>query len=302
MYTRRVLPKSHAAIRRQLATMAKRIRSGDELERGDRGAAVKALESHLKAAGLFNGKADSTFDWKTRDAVEKLQKAKRLPVTGVVDKDTLAQVRKLDVFVRNGFKPAAHEGQVGADIQRAEKLLKKAGFNPGKRDGRFTQMTEKAVRRFQKAYGLKRSGDLTAGTAKVLKQITKSKPALGYINGVPRHIRVTSVGDGEYLRTDAARAFLRMKAAAKRAGVSLSATSGFRTMAEQKYLYNLYLSGRGNLAARPGYSNHQGGIAMDIGGVGGYGTRAYRWLSHHARRFGFVNDVRGEYWHWTYRR
>lgn len=40
---------------------------------------------------------------------------------------------------------------------------------------------------------------------------------------------------------------------------------------------------------------------MDIGGVRGYGTRAYTWLQANGARFGFVNDVRGEYWHWTYR-
>ena len=26
---------------------------------------------------------------------------------------------------------------------------------------------------------------------------------------------------------------------------------------------------------------------------------AYRWLSNNAKRFGFVNDVAGEFWHWT---
>jgi hypothetical protein len=37
-----------------------------------------------------------------------------------------------------------------------------------------------------------------------------------------------------------------MKADAARAGINLSVVSGFRTMAEQQYLYNLYLQGRGN--------------------------------------------------------
>ena len=104
------------------------------------------------------------------------------------------------------------------------------------------------------------------------------------------------------MRTDAARAFLKLEASAKRAGVDLSVVSGFRTMAEQKDLYQRWLQHRGNLAARPGYSNHQGGISVDIGGVNGYSTHAYSWLSHNAKRFGFVNDVSTEYWHWTYKR
>ena len=90
-----------------------------------------------------------------------------------------------------------------------------------------------------------------------------------------------------------------MQAAARRAGVNIGATSGFRTMAEQKYLYALYRAGKGNLAARPGYSNHQNGIAMDISGVGGRGTRADRWLLANARKFGFRN-LPSEYWHYDY--
>jgi hypothetical protein len=35
-------------------------------------------------------------------------------------------------------------------------------------------------------------------------------------------------------------------------------------MDQQRHLYNLYTSGRGNLAARPGYSNHQSGLALDL--------------------------------------
>ena len=90
-----------------------------------------------------------------------------------------------------------------------------------------------------------------------------------------------------------------MQAAARRDGVRLGATSGFRTMGEQQQLYRRYLSGRGNLAARPGYSNHQNGIAMDVSGVGGRGTAADRWLRRNAARFGFRN-LPSEYWHYDY--
>ena len=121
-----------------------------------------------------------------------------------------------------------------------------------------------------------------------------------YIDGVPSTITVYSVGNGEYMREDAARAYLAMEAEARAAGINISAGSGFRTNAEQQHLYQLYLNGQGNLAARPGHSNHQGGISMDLSNVGGYGTAAYRWLQANAGRFGFVNDVGGESWHWTF--
>ncbi len=70
---------------------------------------------------------------------------------------------------------------------------------------------------------------------------------------------------------------------------------------QQRYLYDQYLHHGGNLAARPGYSNHQGGTSADLSVPGGYGSSTYRWLSNNARRYGFVNDVSGEPWHWTFR-
>jgi LysM repeat protein len=40
--------------------------------------------------------------------------------------------------------------------------------------------------------------------------------------------------------------------------------SAYRSYAEQLYLYNLYLSGQGNLAAPPGTSSHEYGAALDL--------------------------------------
>jgi len=40
--------------------------------------------------------------------------------------------------------------------------------------------------------------------------------------------------------------------------------SGYRSYAQQLYLYNLYLSGQGSLAAVPGTSVHEYGTAIDL--------------------------------------
>jgi peptidoglycan hydrolase-like protein with peptidoglycan-binding domain len=302
IYTRRVLPKAAQTVRNSLERLNERVRTDGPLVDGDTGGAVKTVEAHLKSAGLFSGTPDGTFDAKTRRAVMALQKAKHLDPTGEVNWKTFQAVRSLNVFVSKGFKKPAEEGQRGSDILKAEKQLHKLGYKRAKPDGLFTHNTTIAVKKLQRQYGLKATGDINASTAAKLKQLNTTKRTHGYINGVARNITVTPVGNGEYMRTDAARAFLKMQASAKRAGISLSATSGFRTMAEQKHLYALWQAGQGNLAARPGFSNHQGGIAMDVGGVNGYHTSAYNWLSRNAKRFGFVNDVGGEYWHWTYKR
>ena len=118
------------------------------------------------------------------------------------------------------------------------------------------------------------------------------------MNGQPRSIKVTSVGNGQWLQTDAAKSLKKMYAAAARGGIRLGSTSGFRTMAEQRVLWDRY--GRDPVrVARPGYSNHQNGIAMDISGIGARGTAADRWLLANSGRFGFRNYP-AEFWHYDY--
>lgn len=204
----------------------------------------------------------------------------------------------------------------GADVTRLQRELKAAGFNPGGVDGAFGPNTLKAVKAYQRKYhldvdgvvgprtwnklltdGKKPAGGVSATTP---SSAPRGSSVLGYVNGVARRITVSSIGNGKTMRTDAAAKFNAMKAAARRAGVTLTPVSGFRSMAQQRALYAAYRAGHGNLAARPGYSNHQGGISVDIS-VGSYSSSAYRWLARHGRQYGFVNDVRGEPWHWTFR-
>lgn len=123
----------------------------------------------------------------------------------------------------------------------------------------------------------------------------------GYVEGAASQITVAPIGEGKYLRSDAASAFIRMRDAARADGLTLTVASAFRTYDEQKRLHDAYLAGQGNLAAAPGYSNHQGGISLDISVGQSYTHPVYLWLAQNAGRFGFVNDVRGEPWHWTYK-
>lgn len=62
-------------------------------------------------------------------------------------------------------------------------------------------------------------------------------------------------------------AFLALQRLAASHGIDVRISSGFRTMAEQQHLWQCYQSGscnHGNLAAKPGYSNHQSGTALDL--------------------------------------
>lgn len=119
-------------------------------------------------------------------------------------------------------------------------------------------------------------------------------------------------------------AFEQMAAAAKQAGFELVAFSGFRSYDYQTTLYNNYVArdGQANAdrySARPGYSEHQTGLAFDIGEKGRedlwltaeFGeTPAGQWLANNAHLYGFIlrypkgkEHVTGfmyESWHFRY--
>ncbi len=101
--------------------------------------------------------------------------------------------------------------------------------------------------------------------------------------------------------------------AGKAAGMRFSATSSFRSMEYQQYLCQDDESCRNGIhtfVARPGYSNHQLGEAIDFaevkgrGGKSGCSRRAtdpnsavWLWLRDHASEFGF-KQYSAEAWHW----
>lgn len=70
----------------------------------------------------------------------------------------------------------------------------------------------------------------------------------------------------------ASKAVKQMKADAKKSGIKLNVFSDFRTYNYQKSLYNRYVKENGqkktdSFSARPGHSEHQSGLAFDIGGA-----------------------------------
>lgn len=126
------------------------------------------------------------------------------------------------------------------------------------------------------------------------------------------------------LRKSAATALQQMTAAISQAGINYTVTSGYRSFADQVRVYNYwvkYYSGDINatdqVSARPGYSEHQLGLAVDFT-TSANGNIFYqfettplsKWLATHAHEFGFVmsypngkTDITGysyEPWHYRY--
>ena len=92
-------------------------------------------------------------------------------------------------------------------------------------------------------------------------------------------------------------AFLKLIAQMQEEGYAISDNySGFRSYATQAQLYQSYVNQEGQGAAdrysaRPGYSEHQTGLAFDVIGTDGQlveDSNAAQWLLEHAPDYGFV--------------
>lgn len=127
----------------------------------------------------------------------------------------------------------------------------------------------------------------------------------------------------QLMRREAANQMALLIRGAAAAGVPVTTVSGFRSYASQASLYNYYVSIYGRavadtISARPGYSEHQTGLALDIGNPNGAcalqacfaGTPAGQFAAANAWRYGFIvrypngyNSITGytyEPWHLRY--
>ncbi|MET1033861.1 MAG: D-alanyl-D-alanine carboxypeptidase family protein [Arthrobacter sp.] len=113
---------------------------------------------------------------------------------------------------------------------------------------------------------------------------------------VPRLQRVA--GTPVYLQPTGAGAYAKMAAASRKAGVTLRATSSYRSYAAQRTLLANYTRWYGaayanRVVAPPGTSEHQTGLAVDVSTAGGAGA----WLARNAYRYGFIlRYPRGQEW------
>lgn len=111
-----------------------------------------------------------------------------------------------------------------------------------------------------------------------------------------------SVAENIYMRPEAASALEALFEGAAEAGLTLYATSGYRSYSTQKAVFDRKAAERGEQAAnrsvaKPGYSEHQTGLAMDIEGETTLGTGLTEafgespegiWVAEHCHEYGFI--------------
>lgn len=131
---------------------------------------------------------------------------------------------------------------------------------------------------------------------------------------------LVDAGGGFLLKKEAAEQYTRFKAAADAAGIPINLTSGYRSFSNQVGTYAHWVGvsgpeGADTYSARPGYSEHQTGLAFDIASNGCalscFGSsQAYTWVETNAAEFGFIQRYYAGYeaitgysaeeWHYRY--
>ena len=128
-------------------------------------------------------------------------------------------------------------------------------------------------------------------------------------------------GREQQLRAPAAKAWIAMQLAAQDSGIDIQIVSAYRSLEYQVELIRRKLDDGEEVGkilktlAAPGYSEHQGGCAIDIGGSESHPvtesfeqTLAYEWLQTNACEFRFCMSyprdnaygVVYEPWHWCF--
>jgi LAS superfamily LD-carboxypeptidase LdcB len=159
------------------------------------------------------------------------------------------------------------------------------------------------------------------------KEFTTSKGFKGYTKNGMTYIDGILIANKTYslpstykpggLTSTTNEAFKKMQAAAKLDGISLVIKSGYRSYATQKSTYNYYVSRDGKTkadtySARPGHSEHQTGLAMDLNIINDtfHNTKEAKWLASNCYKYGFIlrypkgktNETGYKYesWHFRY--
>lgn len=91
----------------------------------------------------------------------------------------------------------------------------------------------------------------------------------------------TAKGENIFIRSVVKERAESMLRAAAKEMLNIKITSGFRSFSQQRRIYAIKAEG---IAAKPGYSEHQLGLAIDVSA----GTNENIWLANHAHKYGFI--------------
>lgn len=147
------------------------------LRRGDAGEDVAEIRSMLVSLGLLRTTSEADghalFDQEMERAVRGFQQRRGLITDGVVGPATYQVLRGATYHL--GSRPLAYlisSPVHGDDVFALQDRLTELGYDAGRPDGLFGPRTEKALRNFQRDYGLTVDGICGPATVRALRQLS----------------------------------------------------------------------------------------------------------------------------------
>jgi N-acetylmuramoyl-L-alanine amidase len=157
------------------------------LRTGASGPAVAEVRSALRTFGLLPplpaGVRDDIYDAAVEHAVRAFQQRRGLITDGIVGPATYRALREARWTLGDrmlGLMISAP--MAGDDVYTLQERLLELGFDPGRPAGVFEEQTERALRAFQREYGLNQDGICGPATLRALRQlgrkVTGGRPGL----------------------------------------------------------------------------------------------------------------------------
>ena len=128
------------------------------LRRGSRGTPVTQLQNTLKAQGFYQGPVTGYYGGLTEEAVRKFQQAKGLSVDGTAGSNTLSALGGNSDTGAILTGTQLQLGNSGSAVTQLQNRLSALGFYQGPITGFYSELTETAVRDFQRSRRLRVNG------------------------------------------------------------------------------------------------------------------------------------------------
>ena len=142
--------------------------AANTLKIGDRGAAVRALQTALVNQGWADLRVDGVYGKATAAAVKYYQRMTGLNVSAAGNAGPVTLQRLIgtsEVDVTPSGTSTLTRGASGAAVAALQRRLQALGYPVGKIDGKFGRQTYKAVVLFQQLNGIKADGKVGGATS-----------------------------------------------------------------------------------------------------------------------------------------
>ena len=167
-----------AAVARKGGTPASGGSAGTTLKLNSQGTKVSQLQTDLKQLGYYYAEITGNFGEKTEAAVKAFQKAKGLTADGVAGTKTLnaiaAAVDKAGGSSSGSSSTNMKLGSTGTAVSALQQNLTTLGYYYGDVTGHYGNLTQQAVKKFQKAKGLTQDGVASTATLNAITSALKN--------------------------------------------------------------------------------------------------------------------------------